>query len=331
MKKAFIAALVTLAFLCSSGSPVGAQVNRQDSCEIADKSGIPTYEWCEPDSSPKAVAILMHGLTQEGRSVEALAQQLASDNYLVLSLDQRGHGRWHFGDKHLAVKANYTGTVDDLLRVCHTVKASYPHLQLFCVGESAGSAVVAQAAARDPSVIDGIVLCSPGTCPRVYNPVWVLSDFFCNIYRLDHPIDLRRYINKYASEDRRITDEMLSDPMCRYKMSGREILGTLRLIWHTRKAVKDLPDDMPLLVVQGGRDHILAPFTASLLVHSARSTSKKLVVLPKLGHVLMGTALIKPVVSNTITTWLDSRVQTGSAAISVAGQLANSVRPETTP
>jgi pimeloyl-ACP methyl ester carboxylesterase len=103
---------------------------------------------------------------------------------------------------------------------------------------------------------------------------------------------------------------MLEDPLDRKKMSGREIFGTLWFIGRTPLALKHIKRDLPVLVVQGGRDGIVRPCSVPPLLKQVKSSEKKMVVFPKYGHVLVGTNYIKPDVQSTIDTWLDTHVST---------------------
>lgn len=300
--------LATLLLALTCAPSARSEILFSDHPTISSNSGIPAYQWMDRAGKPKAVAVVMHGFTQQGLSVAPLAQKLAKDGYLVISLDQRGHGRWHFGkDKALAPIVDYNRSVDDMLKVCRAARNEYPDLPLFCVGESAGAAVVERVVSKDPKLADGIVLCSPGTRPRVYNLFWMTRDFICNIWRLNHPIDVRRYMERYASDDPQVVSEMLSDPMCRYMLSGREILGTAKFLVETPWKSRHLSSSIPILVVQGNIDHILSPHSVHRLLKHMHGQSSEVVLLPQAGHVLLGTAL-KPAVCNTIENWLDGRV-----------------------
>jgi alpha-beta hydrolase superfamily lysophospholipase len=320
---------LSLALTCLVGAltlPAQARVVRQDEGQIASDCRVSAYQWNDDSSAPKAIVVIVHGFTQEGKSAEVLATQLAENHYLVLSLDQRGHGRWMHDDwsnrsggkrRRSGRKVDYGDSENDLLRVCRVSKEMYPDIPLFCIGESAGSALVVHAAADERSdLIQGMVLSSPGTLPRFGNWNWMLHDLFANIFRLERPVDLTRYIANFASDDPRVCQEMLNDPLDRNSPSGFEILHTAWYVTRTRAAIKHLSDQMPLLVVQGSEDHILQPDTVPPLVDQVKSKNKQLVVFPQFGHVLVGTSFIRPTVALTITKWLESQMPKASLTVS---------------
>lgn len=328
--------------------PARSSVTRDDNAELLRPCRVSAYLWQDDTAPPKAAVVLVHGFTQQGKSVEVLATRLAQERFLVVSLDQRGHGRWHYqavGDAfqpegmvhkpesatgkpvrtarkqegnrlRVGEQVDYRASVEDLKRLVKTLKQAHPELSLYCIGESAGGGIVAEAARAPDSGIDGVVLCSPGSRPRIYNVFWVITDFFRNVYRLNHPVDLRRYIRTYASHDPRVVEEMIAEPLDRNELSGRELLRTVMFIHHIKADLKHMPDHVPLLVLQGRRDRIVQPRTVPGIVRGARTRDKSLVILPDYGHVLIGTSFVTPTVSGTISAWLDARLQHGALSAS---------------
>ena len=276
--------------------------------DASQSTGLPIYQWSDPAVSAKATVIIVHGLTQEAASPQVLAEDLAKHHYLVLSLDQRGHGRRRDGTFKKGKTVDYRQSLDDLRRLCLAARSAHPYIPVICIGESAGSSVIVQSARKDPKLMDGMVLSSAGTRPRVFNLTWLIPDFLSNIGRLNHPVDLRRYISKYASNDPQIIAEMVSDPLNRNFMSGHELVGTMKFIWLTRFAAKHVSSETPLLMVQGAKDNVLMTYTIRPLFNRFSSTDKKLVLFPQYGHVLLGTKYIQKDVVQTVESWLDNQV-----------------------
>jgi alpha-beta hydrolase superfamily lysophospholipase len=301
------------------GSTAYASVTRLDSCPAGIDSKTFSYEWVDDsNSSPKAAVILVHGLTQQGLSFDSLARTLAAQNYLVVAMDQRGHGRWHSKDSIKSI-TDFKQSGEDLQRLCHSVRAENPHLPIFCLGESCGAAVVAQTFARHPDLVDGIILASPGARPRVYHATWLMHDIAKGAVKLNRPIDVERYIARYASNDPRITKEMLGDPLARKQLSAREVIRSIALISRTPGAARHIRKDMPVLILQGAQDRVLAAKTVQTLYRRLKTDDKDLLLLPDAGHVIIGTAYIKPEVVEGISTWLDAQLPT---QVSDAAQLS---------
>lgn len=292
----------------TGGYAARAQVSFTGQGELSAMTGLPVYEWKDEAAVGKAVVVIVHGLTQEAGSLKALAQELASQHYVVVSLDQRGHGRWRYGSFANGRTVNYKESLKDLTRLCRAARSAYPGLPLFCIGESAGSSIVAQSASKEAKLMDGMVLASAGTRPRLFNLTWLIPDVLTNFFRVNHPVDVTRYISKYASHDPRIIEEMVSDPLRRNDMSGRELISTMWFIWRTRFCAPRVAADVPLLMVQGARDRILQTGTIRPLLKQFPSSDKRLLLFPEYGHVLLGTKYIQSDVLVAIERWLDAQV-----------------------
>lgn len=268
-------------------------------------NGLPVYSWIDTSRSTKGVVVAVHGTTRHGTSFAPMARHLASNGFRVVSLDLRGHGKWYFSEgPNSHSKIDYTRSAFDLTTLLQQVRAANPRLPIFCLGESIGSAVVIRTVSMAPELVNGVILTSPGTRPHFYNLCMVIPDFIKGISKLDRPLDVSRYINRYASNDARIVDEMLTDPLSRKRLSGKEILQTLFFLLRTPRFSRRMSEQTPVLVLQGARDSIVSKASVLELLDNIRSTNKQLVVLPLSGHVLLDTAYPNALALNAITKWL---------------------------
>ncbi len=260
--------------------------------------------WWAPKQ--RAIVCAVHGMTAQSGCFETLAKYLNAAGFSLVAMDMRAHGIWFYSSDpdQPKRKLSFVCTASDLNELAQRIKRAYPAVPLYCIGESLGSSVVTLAASKNPGLFDGIVLACPGTRPCLYNPFLVASDFFKEITNLDRQFDVAKYINRYSSEDARITDEMCTDKLCRTTLTGREVLMTL---WFLRKASRfagRLPANTPVLVIQGAEDRILRFSSAAAVVRSIPGNNKKLVVIPSCGHVLLGTQYLRPYIANQIIDWL---------------------------
>ncbi len=70
-----------------------ADVKREDGLKVQNVS-MPIYQWENANAKPRAVAILVHGLTMHGGIYDKLARHLAEQGYRVIAPDLHGYGRW---------------------------------------------------------------------------------------------------------------------------------------------------------------------------------------------------------------------------------------------
>lgn len=270
---------------------------------------LPVREWLNPLMPARGVVVMVHGTTQHSGSFELFAEHLSSLGFKVVAYDMRGHGRWYHNQKTFDAggNVNYSRSSQDLIVLLTHLRVKYPTLPLFCIGESIGGAVAVRAGSANPGLCDGLVLVSPGTKPCTFNPVMVAKDFVKGITHLDRLMDVTRYITRYSSDDNRVTKEMVTDPLSRTELTGKEVLQTGYFISTTPKFAAKLADHVSVLIIQGEEDRIVSANTIKSIYKNLHSKNKSVVYLPDCGHVLLGTSFLKPQVVSSISQWLVDR------------------------
>ena len=260
---------------------------------------------------------MVHGTTQHSGSFELFANHLSSLGFKVVAYDMRGHGRWYHNQRTFdeGDHVNYSRSSQDLIVLLTHLRVKYPTLPLFCIGESIGGAVAVRAGSANPGLVDGLVLVSPGTKPCNFNPVMVAKDFVKGVTHLDRLMDVTRYITRYSSDDNRVTKEMVTDPLSRTRLTGKEVLQTGYFISTTPKFASKLADHISVLIIQGEEDRIVSANTIKSIYKNLHSKNKSVVYLPECGHVLLGTSFLKPLVVSSISQWLVQRSKEKNSAL----------------
>lgn len=273
--------------------------------------------WVPKGKTPQAVIVAVHGTTQHAGSFSVLAQQLAEQGYIFIGLDLRGHGERFYqafpGQPNHRV--DYEKSADDLGSLLKKVHATYPTLPVFCLGESVGAAVTTHCAGKYKGLMSGIILCSPGTRPRTFNPFMVLPDFVKGVTHLDDEMSVARYIDKYSSDDKRVSDEMIADPLSRIHLTAKEILRTAFFIRTTPEAAKNVDPEVPVLIVQGEEDGIVSRASTKAIMKNLPGDQKQLIEFKDAGHVLLGTSFLKPEVVQSLSKWLSDQTEKFKIAI----------------
>lgn len=274
--------------------------------EIENSKKLHVYRWQDKTKSPKAVIVAVHGTTQHAGSFGTLAQQLIKDGIIFIGLDLRGHGERYYqayaGQPNFRV--DYDKSADDLGSLLKKVKATYPNLPVFALGESVGAAVTTHCLGRYKGAADGMILCSPGTRPRNFNPFMVVPDFMKGITHLDEKMDVSKYIDQYSSDDKRVSDEMIADPRSRINLTPKEILRTAFFIRTTPEAAKKVDPSIPVLIVQGELDGIVSRKSTNAILKNLPNEKKELIEFKDAGHVLLGTSFLKPQVVDSLEKWV---------------------------
>ncbi|MBM3589672.1 MAG: alpha/beta hydrolase, partial [Alphaproteobacteria bacterium] len=158
-RRALMAALA-LAGCAEARAPMGPVVTRpavlDDALVMADGLRLPLHVW-RPDGPPRAVMLALHGMNEYGRSfAEDAAPWFAAAGVALYAYDQRGFG----GTAPRGVWPGHETLAQDAITAAGLMRARYPGLPLFMLGESMGGAVLVLAGSKAP-MADGLVLSAP--------------------------------------------------------------------------------------------------------------------------------------------------------------------------
>ncbi len=329
------------------GQPALAEVIRDDSSTLEGMSHRQVYEWKDTGVKPRAVAIAVHGLVLHGGVYDKMARELASQGVVVVAPDLRGYGRWcpsherglkhepsngydnatvvsldgasadtHSSDQcsdcdsnlERSAEVSYKESFADLKELTKAVRDVYPALPLYVIGESLGAGLALHLAADMPGSIDGLVLSSPAIKRRVYIEPRMVMDFTVMMFKPNKEIDLVPYIKRFASEDPTICETAIQDPLVRKKLTLFDLLATSRLIKSNIKHAERVPEDMPVLVIQGDRDRMLNSNGVVVLLDHLKSRDQTVKWFPGKGHLLIETPHIQPATMETISSWLSEHI-----------------------
>lgn len=289
-----------------------AEVIRQDDGELARELHLPVTEWKDPSRDGRGVVLAIHGLVMHGGSFDTLARSLCGQGFVVAAPDMRGYGRWQAGDRLFPAneKVSYDDSERDTVCLLTRLRASYPHQPIFCVGESLGADIAIRAAASHPELVDGLVLSSPAIKRRTFFIRRTFTDL-AHLWTLpNRQLDLTTYIKKRASEDPKIIQGMLDDPLVRKHLSSYELLKSQLFLHATLKYVQAVPADIPVLIIQGDADRLLKSNAVVLLLERLKSKDQTIRWFHERGHILLETPYIKPDTLETVQGWLVQHAKT---------------------
>lgn len=307
----------TLISLQSSPALAQCQVVRDDAPlehGMTNLPNIPICVWRKRDSKPQAIAIAVHGMVMHGGVYDRLATELVGLNFEVYAQDLRGYGRWQLEPSSKST-LSYKASLEDLKALVRAARNEHPDLPVFLIGESMGAGLSLRAAEAMPGEISGLVLSSPALKRRNYCEPEMVKDVAALFANPVRQFDMVPYIRKFASEDPQIAEETIEDPMVRKTLSLKELLTTAAVIRSNINHVKNIPADMPVLVMQGDRDRMLQQNAVVTLLKKLKSTDQTVRWLPGKGHVLIETAHIDPTTLFTVKSWLVGHLPGGAERI----------------
>lgn len=294
---------MALALFCPSFSlPAAAQIQREDNSSLGQELQLPINKWSHPSASPKAVVVTLHGLIMYGGAFDGLARQLVNQGCVVYAMDFRGQGRWYQPNQKQTL--DYDQGEQDLLTLAQTIRMQYPTLPVFYVGESLGADMSIRLAAKHHELVDGLVLSSPAIKRQSFISRRFISDIMRSWATPNKQLDLVPYMKRCVSDDSRVTEEILNDPLVRKNLSVNELLHSCRVVRSTMGYVKKIPADIPVLIIQGSADRTVKANAVVSLLKQLKSNDQTVRWLPQRGHVLLETHYLQPVAIDTVSDWI---------------------------
>jgi len=169
--------------------------------------------------------------------------------------------------------------------------------------------MVLHAASDNPDVINGIVLSSPAIKKRfAYFTRTTVTDVISYMANPNHQLDLTPYIKSFASEDPKIVEGAIADPLTRKRLSVPDLVKTFRAIKPNLKYAERIPSTMPVLIIQGDNDRMLRTNAVAQLLAHMRSTDQTVKWFRGRGHLLLETAYVQPDTMYTVSGWLTSHI-----------------------
>ncbi|UTH75767.1 alpha/beta fold hydrolase [Chromobacterium sp. IIBBL 290-4] len=126
-----------------------------------DGQAIPLCQWL-PETPPRAVALISHGMSEYAARYHRFAQALAAAGYAVYAHDHRGHGDSPAPRGFFAAKDGWNKVVDDVETVRRHAAAEHPGLPIALLGHSMGSFIARAYFLRYGGQLAGLALSSTG-------------------------------------------------------------------------------------------------------------------------------------------------------------------------
>ena len=233
-------------------------------------------EWV-PDTPPRAVAQIAHGLSDHIGWYAHIGQYLAEQGILVCGTDHLGHGKTAAmeGPKGLfATENGWTLATDDLHRLRQLQGEKYPGIPYFLLGHSMGSFLVRTYLCRHPGDVRGAVISGTGQEPALtVIACKLLSGFLCHrkgprhVSPLILALSLGAYNKKFTptrtpsdwlTRNETAVDACLADPMRAILPTVslyRDMMGGLQYISNP-KTLAEMDLSTPVYFLSGDRDPV---------------------------------------------------------------------------
>ena len=235
------------------------------------------FQSWHPESKPKAVVALVHGICEHSGRYMNLVNPLMEKGYAVYGMDLRGHGR---SAKVLCCHINaWEEFRSDLKAFLQTVRSLESNKPLFLFGHSLGSLIVLDyLLVEKPSFLKGVIVSGAAIEPAgVAKPYLVAIARFLSKIAPTVALDLKVDATG-LSRDAQVLEARRNDPLVHDRASvrfGTEALGRIEWIKEHLSELKG-----PLLLVHGGADRLNLLDGSRRIYERAASTDKELYIHP---------------------------------------------------
>lgn len=241
-----------------------------------DDSVIKYYKWM-PESEPKAVIQISHGMMEHALRYEYFAQKLTDAGFAVYANDHRGHGKTAGNIEYsgfFCSKNGWNNVVDDMFQLNNIIKKDFPEKKIILFGHSMGSLLSRHFAFKYPNAFDGLILSGTGYNPSILvNSGKILASivslFKGNKYRskLLHKLSILKYNENFKpvktdfdwlSRDEKEVEKYIKDNFCGFVCTTsfyKDLFFGIKQI-QKKKNIDKMNKKTPLLIVSGEKDAV---------------------------------------------------------------------------
>lgn len=256
----------------------------------ADGVRLPLRRWLPADGAPRAVVLALHGFNDYSKAFDAVPDApgvgpfLAARGIAVYAYDQRGFGaspragRW----------AGRDAMAGDFRDAAAALRAAWPGVPVYALGESMGGAVViAGLADAPPGTVDGAILAAPAVWARSTMPLSYRVALWVGVRLMPGFKPSGRGLGYQASDNIEMLRDNGRDPLFIKETRIDAIYGLTNLMDEALARVGEL--DVPLLYLYGDKDEIIPkePTRRALAALAAAGRTPRVAFYPDGWHMLL--------------------------------------------
>ncbi len=231
------------------------------------------------DGHAKAVVVLVHGLGEHIGRYDHVAKFLNQNQISVYGFDHRGHGKSSGKRGHIGSNQFFMSDIEHMIA---EAKKENPEIPIFIYGHSLGGNMVLYYALSKKPAIKGVIATSPGL--GTGEPVPPTKLLAAKILKtlvpamtMDNGLDVNN-----LSHNPQVIKDYQEDPLVHPMISAK--LATLMFSngdWIIENASKF---DLPLLLLQGEKDHIVSLEKTKLFAEKVPASLITFKIFPELYH-----------------------------------------------
>ena len=213
---------------------------------------LPLRHW--DSAHPRAVIVALHGMSDYSEAFDLPGPWWAAHGIAIYAYDQRGfglspnRGLWAGGDP-------MRQDLDDMVEA---VRARYPGLPVYALGESMGGSVVLSAlAGPSPPRVDGVILVAPAVWSRSDMPFPYRVALWLGAHLVPWLNVSGEGLHIVACDNIEVLRKLSRDPVYQHSARADQVWGLVNLMDKARHAPDTLNHPPPMLLLYGGRDQVI--------------------------------------------------------------------------
>lgn len=261
------------------------------------------YQHWRPESEPRAVLVIVHGLAEHSGRYQHVAEYFVGRGYAVYALDHHGHGR--SGGERVHVD-RFDDFVVDLRTLVDLVQRQETGRGVFLIGHSMGGVIATLFAAQHGDTLQGLIL--SGSSVRVsggVSPVLVKISQLLSV--LAPKLGVTPLDAASVSRDPDVVTRYDSDPL-NYRGRVRARMGA-ELLQAGNTVLANLHKiTVPILIMHAGADQLADPEGSRQIYEGVSSTDKTLKIYDGLYHEIFNEPEKAQVLAD-VAGWLEKRMR----------------------
>ena len=273
-----------------------------------DASGLVVTYYVWPVEAARAVIQIAHGVGEHAQRYAALAADLNRAGYTVYADDHLGHGQTglaqHRGDHTKLGRLGAGGlraAVAGVYQLSGIIRLEHPNLPLVLLGHSWGSFMVQMIVNKHAAEYDAIVL--SGTAYR-----WPGYIDGADLNRKHHTLGTTGV--EWLSRDPAVAQAFVADPLTTATPLA-QLFGIREAARLFGRPARDLPSDVPVLLLVGGDDTVGGERSALKLANAYIQRSGlrdvRLIVYPGARHEVFNETNRSEVIGDLVA-WLSEHL-----------------------
>jgi len=221
--------------------------------QTRDGTRLPLRAWLPTDgAAPKALILALHGFNDYSHAFATPGLYLAMQDVATFAYDQRGFGK----APHRGLWAGADVLTADLADAARALRARYPGVPLYLLGDSMGGAVVA-ATLTGPETppVDGIILAAPAVWARSAMPLPHRIALWISAHTVPWMDVSGRGLGIQASDNIEMLRALGRDPLVIKETRVDAVHGLVDLMDQALAAAPNL--QVPTLLLYGEKDQVI--------------------------------------------------------------------------